>query len=118
MFDLSSTLRKNEWVLDGASRLTGDGTVPLDSAIPPWLAPENLVCVQPDDFGYWEIKDKLEVALAGLHSILPNMDLVQRMIVRHLADKPDLYGNTWGLPLPGVTKANWKPPLDLKTKAA
>lgn len=119
VFDLSSALRKDEWQLNGDSRLTGDGTVALNSAIPPFLHPENVVCVQPDDFGYWEIKDKLLTAVAGFHSILPNMDLIQRLVVRHLTGRGDVYHNTWGLPVPGIPKAEWQPAvLPLDTKAA
>src|SRR5437763_6238792 len=33
----------------------------------------GLFAVTPDDFGYWEIQDKLTSSIAGFHGILPNM---------------------------------------------
>lgn len=116
-FDLSSGFRKNEWGKKetGANwRLTGDGTVPLDGALPAFLKPENVVCVTPDDFGYWEVQDKLSSQVAGLHAILANMDMVHRLIVRHFTERPDTRGNTWGRPVPGVAK--WDPPMTLRNK--
>lgn len=117
-FDLSSDLRKNEWENTDPHvnrRLTGDGTVPLEGALPTFLKPENVVCVTPDDFGYWEVQDKVASKVAGLHAILANMDMIHRLIVRHFTGRPDPRNNTWGRPVPGVTK--WAPPLpDLRNK--
>lgn len=95
-------------------RITGDGTVPFEGAMPPFLEERNLVCVSPDDFGYWELGDKLLTRLSGFHGILPNMDMLHRMIVRHFTGKPDKHHNTWGRPVPGVT--DWAPPLKLVPK--
>ena len=56
-FDLRGAERRNEWDSDieGNRRDTGDGTVPLEGAIPPFLDEARVVCVTPGDFGYWEI---------------------------------------------------------------
>jgi len=120
MFDLSSQYRLNQWrknMSDPASwRLTGDGTVPFEAALPNFLDISNIVCVTPDDYGYWEVGDKLAAGIAGFHGILCNMDMVHRMIVRHFTGKPDPAGNTWGYPAPGVSAAQWKPPLSLRSK--
>ena len=115
-FRFTSSDRDNQWSAnDPASRsFTGDGTVPLEGAVPTFLARENLVCVRPDDFGYWEVQDRLTTSVAGFHGILPNMDMLHRLIVRHLTGAPDDHGNTWGRPAPGVT--NWQPPLPLAVK--
>jgi hypothetical protein len=115
-FDLESDDRKNLWEKDNSSRLTGDGTVPYEGAIPKFLKEEDLVCVTPDDYGYWEIQDRLVSKVAGFHGILPNMDMLHRLIVRFFKDKPDPKENTWGRPAPGVKDENWNPPLKLRNK--
>jgi pimeloyl-ACP methyl ester carboxylesterase len=104
--------RQNLWESEDSAerRLTGDGTVPYEGAVPHFLDEDRLVCVTPSDFGYWEIADKAALRLGGFHGILPNMNLVHRLIVRHFAGQPDRHGNTWGRPAPGV--ADWRPPLD------
>jgi pimeloyl-ACP methyl ester carboxylesterase len=116
-FDFRSDDRDNEWG-NGKdpvkSRLTGDGTVPFEGALPAFLKMENVVCVTPNDFGYWEIQDRLVTQVAGFHGILPNMDMLHRLIVRHFTGWPDDHGNTWGRPAPGVTA--WQPPLKLQEK--
>jgi hypothetical protein len=116
-FDLSSKYRMNEWGNDKINNRhwTGDGTVPFDAALPAFLKPENVVCVTPEDFGYWEVQDKLLASVAGFHGIMPNMDMLQRLIVRHFTGRPDAHNNTWGWPAPGVT--SWNPPLSLHNKA-
>ena len=91
-------------------RLTGDGTVPFEGALPPFLKPENLVLVTPDDFGYWEIQDRLLTKAAGFHGMIPTMNMVHRLIVRFFKGAEDRYGNTWGRRAPGV--ARWNPPLE------
>ena len=103
---------------DGASdaerRLTGDGTVPFEGAIPPFLPYERLICVTPDDYGYWEAADRAATRAAGFHGILPNMNMLHRLIVRFFRNAPDRRGNTWGRPAPGVAPQAWDPPLKLK----
>ncbi len=102
----------NDWP---NSRITGDGTVPLEGAIPAFLPENALVCVTPDDFDFWEIQDRGLAQAAGLHGILPNMDMLHRMIVRYF--KPDARGDAWGRPLPGVAAPNWRPPLPITLKS-
>jgi pimeloyl-ACP methyl ester carboxylesterase len=127
LYDLSSAYRLNEWKsaapADGNAAaavqnryLTGDGTVPFAGAIPGFLALENLVCVTPDDYGYWELQDRAVSSQAGFHGILPNMDMLHRMLAAHFkGPKADRnrkkYDNIWGRPAPGVTEQNWDPAI-------
>lgn len=116
-FDLRGAERRNEWDSDieGDRRDTGDGTVPLEGAIPPFLDEARVVCVTPGDFGYWEIRDRALSAAAGFHGLLPKMNMLQRLILRFLLGRDDSYGNTWGRRLPGVPE--WNPPLELTEKS-
>jgi len=123
-FDFNTADRQNNWAPDLKKspapdpELTGDGTVPFRGAVPKFLPRQNLVCVTPDDFGYWEIEDKATTALAGFHGIMPNMDMLHRLIVAFLTDRKDKHGNIWGRRPPGVAKGTWSPPqasLDDKT---
>ena len=120
LFDLSSKYRLNEWRKDkknpAAWRWTGDGTVPFEAALPNFLPLETIVCVTPDDYGYWEIQDRLAAGVAGFHAIICNMDMLHRMIVRHFTGRQDIAGNTWGYPAPGVAAKNWKPPIAMRSK--
>ena len=111
-FSFGSEDRHNMWSNPDAKlrRLTGDGTVPFEGAVPKFLAPESLVCVTPDDFGYWELQDKALMKAAGFHGILPNMDMLHRLLVAHLTGKTPRHENAWGRPAPGVSE--WKPPID------
>lgn len=124
-FKFSSADRDDKWVLkklpkadrtEANRRLTGDGTVPFEGSLPAFLAEKNVVCVTPDDFGYWEVQDRLVTQIAGFHGIIPNMDMLHRLIVRHFTGRPDNYHNTWGRPAPGVSKDEWQPPLQLDQK--
>ena len=110
-FDLRSDERRNDWdpKSKGDRRDTGDGTVPLRGAIPPFLEESRLVCVTPRDFGYWELRDRTLSSLAGFHGLIPKMNMLHRLIIRFLLGKGDGYGNTWGRRLPGVEQ--WNPPL-------
>ncbi len=111
-FDFQGADRKNEWgKTPGNSELTGDGTVPFRGAVPSFLPKAKLVCVSPDDFGYWEILDRAATKLAGFHGILPNMNMLHRLIVAFLTSRKDKHGNIWGRRAPGVTAAEWAPPL-------
>ena len=95
------------------SRNTGDGTVPLKSSIPPFLPESKPVCVSHDDLGLFELRDNALVRIAGLHGVMPAINLVQRLTVRHL--RPDYRGRVWGRRIPGADK--WEPPVrDLKEK--
>jgi len=120
MFDLSSQYRMNLWRKDPNNqamwRMTGDGTVPFEAALPNFVPLKSIVCVTPDDYGYWEVQDRVVVGVAGFHAILPNMDMLHRMIVRHFTGKPDVGGNTWGYPAPEVSADDWDPPVKMRSK--
>jgi pimeloyl-ACP methyl ester carboxylesterase len=89
-------------------RRTGDGTVPFDGAIPPFLPLGSLVCVTDRDAGIFEVADRLAESIVGLHATMPMMGLVQRLVIRHL--RPDFRGKVWGRHAPGVTA--WRPPIE------
>ena len=129
-FDLGSTGRKNGYphgskdehgFITARPVDTGDGTVPYEGAVPPFLGAENLVCLEDDDFGYWELRDRfLERGIAGkgvsLHSLLPAMNVVEKLVVCHLQGEEGQAGSThsgvWGRRAPDVPEdATWKPPL-------
>lgn len=118
-FVLQSSDRRNNWDPDNHTaqerRSTGDGTVPFEGALPKFLKEENIVCVSPDDYGYWEIEDKSLTKIGGFHGILPNMNMIHRLIVRFLSGTPDKHRNTWGRRAPGAV--DWNPPLKLREKA-
>ncbi|MBN2035094.1 MAG: alpha/beta hydrolase [Deltaproteobacteria bacterium] len=116
-FDLASEDRDNKWTEEKdprLRRLTGDGTVPFEAAVAPFLKEENLVCVTPEDYGYWEIQDKGLSRLSGFHGLLPNMDMIHRMLVRFFTDRPDPRGNTWGRRAPGAK--TWRPPIEMRER--
>ncbi len=116
-FDFRSEDRDNKWgdADPNIARLTGDGGVPFNGAVPKFLPLESLVCVTPDDFGYWEVQDRLFAGIAGFHSIMSNMDMLHRLIVTHFTDSAPRHDNIWGHPAPGVTA--WTPPIPgLKSK--
>ncbi len=119
-FLLRSADRENRWQCAAPpedrprpveQKLTGDGTVPLEGAVAPFLGAQRLVCVQPSDFGYWELGDRALNRAAGFHGILPNMNMLHRLIVRHFVGAPDRHGNTWGRPAPGVSHSDWRPAI-------
>lgn len=87
---------------------TGDGTVPYLGAQCGFIPKEQIICVTPDDYAFFEIKDKILNA-AGLHANLPNMNLVQRLVISHLAQRKQ--GDLGGQPGPDVSKADWNPPI-------
>ena len=117
-FRLRSRDRLNFWdrednqdELNSERRLTGDGTVHFNGAVPNFLSYKSLVCVSPDDFGYWEVVDKSLIKMGGFHGILPNMNMLHRLLARYFTGADDLKHNTWGRPAPGVTRENWAPPV-------
>ena len=110
-FDLSDKDVTNEW--DGhdsaAHVLTGDETVPYLGARSSFIPIEQIVCVVPGDYDFWELKDKL-LNKAGFHANLPNMNLVQRLVVSHFKDEK--YGDVWGRPAPDLpAEKSWDPPI-------
>ena len=112
VFRLRSRHRMNLWrAREGDRRLTGDGTVPFRGAVPGFLPYESLVCVSPRDLRYWEIGNRVVGMAAELHGILPTINMVHRLLVRHLTGAPDRRGNTWGRRPPGVGANEWRPPV-------
>ncbi len=101
---------------------TGDGTVPYEGAVPPFLAAENLVCVADDDFGYWELRDRfMERGVGGknvsLHSMLPSMNVVEKLVVCHLkgeeGEPGKAHNGVWGRRSPELDDDDeWRPPLE------
>lgn len=92
----------------------GDNTVPLAGAVPTFLEPRHLVCVETGDFTLGEIGDRLLRAGTGLHAALPSMNLVQRLVVSLF--QGDREGTPGGRPFPGVSAAQWLPPSKLDIK--
>jgi pimeloyl-ACP methyl ester carboxylesterase len=110
VFKLTSKDILNTWGDASADPThTGDGTVHYLGAIPSFLGKENLVCVSPEDFGSWEVADKSMTKIAGFHGILPNMNMLHRLLVRYFTGSGDPRKNTWGRSAPGVSKADWAP---------
>ncbi len=110
-FDLRDDDRTNEWAKEGRSVRTGDGTVPYQGACPTFLSRKHLVCLRPDDLGYWELGDRALSMAAGFHGALPTLNLAQRLIVAHLkgATANDSH---WARPGPDVDDvAEWDPPI-------
>lgn len=94
---------------------TGDGTVPFRAAVPPFLSPRDLVAVSPDDFGYWELRDRILGSLAGLHSLLPAMNRCIKLAGAFL-DGPagraaSVHRGLEARRPPGVSASEWDPPL-------
>jgi len=87
---------------------TGDNTVPYLGARAKFIPTQEVVCVTPGDFGFWEFKDKL-LEKGGFHSSLSNMNLVQRLVVSHI--KGEKYGDVWGRPAPDLGSNTWDPPI-------
>jgi len=90
---------------DVASGRTGDGTVPFPGACPTFLTREQLVCVTPDDFSFWEVQDRSLAALVTFHAALPTVNLVQRLTIRFLW--PKFSGDVWAHRAPGAAAPAW-----------
>ena len=111
-FNLTGADRTNDWTPgDWVGKVqTGDGTVPYLGAKPSFVAPERLVCVCDDDFGYWELKDRfLEGIGVGLHATLPLMNGVQRLVASHFLGRA--FGEVGGRPAPDIGVRTWNPPI-------
>jgi hypothetical protein len=110
-FQLADADVRNDWnSADPARRIyTGDNTVPYLGARAGFIPPEEVVCLTPDDFSFWEFKDRL-LEKTGFHSSLPGMNVVQRLVVSHFKDR--IYGDVWGRPSPELKAAvAWDPPI-------
>ncbi|MGH0036495.1 MAG: esterase/lipase family protein [Myxococcota bacterium] len=112
-FDLRSADRHNDWDDGPDPTQTGDGTVPYAGARSGFVPLEKIVCLSPDDFGYWEVKDRALEKVAGFHGILPNMNLARRLVAAHLKGErgrglrgrrpPDLPAEVaWSPPVSGI----------------
>ncbi|MEJ2009713.1 MAG: hypothetical protein P8Z30_16430 [Acidobacteriota bacterium] len=97
----------DKWQEDHSSDETGDGTVPLHGATPKAsvLEKERLVCVSPEEFGLFEVRDRLLAKAAGFHGALPTVNLVQRLAIRFL--KPRFDTDLKARLAPGVSKPRW-----------
>lgn len=90
---------------------TGDGTVPYNGAQCAFVPKNQIICVTPSDYGFFEIKDRV-LDNVGLHANLPNMNLVQRLIISHFLQSQQ--GDLGGQPGPDVPAKDWDPPLPKK----
>lgn len=110
-FDLTSDDRENRWIKNGErTSATGDGTVPFSGARCAFIPPEQVVCICPDDLGYWEIEDRVLQAASGLHPVLPKINLVHRLVASHLLGRRT--GEIWGRRSPEVPAGKpWLPPI-------
>jgi len=97
----------DEWQAGRKTR-SGDGTVPYLGARCSFVPAEQIVCVTPGDFGFFEFRDKLLNEL-GFHSAIPNMNLVQRLVTSHLLGRR--VGKPGGHPSPEIDPASWDPPV-------
>ena len=100
----------DEWVVGGRKTRTGDGTVPYLGARSSFIPPEEVVCLTPDDFGFFEFRDKLLLEL-GFHTAVSNMNLTQRLVISHLLGRPQ--GKLGGHPSPEIDPADWDPPIKI-----
>jgi len=110
-FDLTDAYVRNEWKSANPSlRIdTGDNTVPYLGARTKFIPMQEIVCVTPGDFSFWEFKDRLLEA-TGFHSTLPTMNLVQRLVVSHF--RGQIFGEVWGRPAPDLEPGvSWDPPI-------
>lgn len=110
-FALSDGDVLNEWQSAEPARrvFTGDNTVPYLGARCRFIPVEQVVCLTPKDFSFWEFKDRI-LESTGFHSSLPAMNLAQRLVVSHF--RGQLYGEVWGRPAPDLSPgAKWDPPL-------
>ncbi|HEY5911251.1 MAG TPA: alpha/beta hydrolase [Verrucomicrobiae bacterium] len=110
-FDLTDADVKNEYKNpDPNQRVeTGDHTVPYLGSRAKFIPAQQVVCVTPADFSFWEFKDRVLEA-TGFHSMLPSLNLAQRLVVSHFRGR--LYGDVWGRPAPDLDPgAAWDPPI-------
>src|SRR5205823_10900300 len=87
---------------------TGDGTVPFLGAQSAFIPGNQIICVTPGDYDFFEVGDKV-LNTVGLHANLPNMNLVQRLVISHILQKKQ--GDLGGYPGPDVAKKDWDPPF-------
>ena len=111
-FDLEEAVDEFEKGKTPARRTrTGDGTVPYSGAQCAFVPANQIICVTPGDYGFFELKDRV-LDNIGLHANLPNMNLVQRLVVSHFLQRQQ--GDLGGCPGPDVPTKDWDPPLPKK----
>jgi hypothetical protein len=98
----------NTWKAKAPTVRTGDNTVPFAGARCAFIPEQQVVCLAPEDFGFWELGDKLLSEL-GFHSALPNMNVAIRLVISHLRGRPQ--GEIWGRCSPGINPKDWDPPI-------
>lgn len=120
---LTSKDRMNRWNAKGSAPgewvRTGDGTVPYRGAIPPFLDVSRIVCITPGDYGTWELQDRLLTEVGGgFHGILPNMNMLHRMLIAFFTPtkdggRPPAPSHVWGRPAPDLEDREnaWDPPF-------
>jgi hypothetical protein len=90
--------------------LTGDGTVALDGAVPPFIGKAGLVCFQDDEIETGERASWVGVGellgAASFHSFLPMMNAAQRVTIAFLRDAPQTV-TLKARPAPGVQAPDW-----------
>jgi hypothetical protein len=113
---------KWEYTKDKYSEMkTGDATVPFEGAVPPFkgLTKDELVCVSRSDIGIWDLLDQAGYNVVGFHGLLPRVNMVQRLVVKHLFDDPaknKVYkAKTQAKPAPDCFET-WDPPIPLYDK--
>jgi pimeloyl-ACP methyl ester carboxylesterase len=119
-FQLDHDERKNGYptaTVDERPWDTGDGTVPYAGARVPFIPVATVVCVSDQDFGYWEIRDRLlEGPVTTLHGLLPAMNVVQKLVATHLKGRKGEKSST----MPGIrgrrapdlpAEQPWDPPI-------
>lgn len=112
LFDLRSEDRMDGWEYEVTSEriYTGDGTVSYQGTQCAFIPVQRIVCVTPEDFGYWEVGDKLLLGSVGLHGMLPKMNLIHRLIASHFTGKARK--GTWGRKPPDLPDGqDWDPPI-------
>jgi pimeloyl-ACP methyl ester carboxylesterase len=110
-FDLSDNDAVNQFSDPNRANhiYTGDNTVPYLGARTSFIPVNQVVCVTPGDFSFWEFQDRL-LAKTGFHAFLPTMDLVQRLVISHFKER--IYGDVWGRPAPDLPEGTaWDPPI-------
>ncbi len=69
------------------------------------------MCVAPEDFGSWELRDRFFAAdfVGGFHGLLPKMNLVRRLVASRFEG---VRRCCWGRPAPALADpAVWDPPI-------
>jgi hypothetical protein len=97
----------DNWNMEPHGDFTGDNTVPYAGSSCAFIPANEVVCLSPAEFGFWELRDRL-LERTGFHSALPNMNLAQRLVISHLLGQE--HGVLNGHPAPGVSSMDWRPP--------